>query len=68
MSDFVSVQEMAETANYAAQRAVREELFEMKFAVKTYMDKGLSSEEVPVATQMQDALNAAEGILDKIFS
>ena len=67
-SDFVSVGELTENPPYGAQKAVREELFAMQQRVRAHMDAGLSQDEMAVARSVREAVDAANTILDNLFT
>ena len=64
MSDFISLAEILE--NQQSFTPIKDELFAMKYDVKSYMDKGLSQEDMLVAKELQEAIFVAESILDKL--
>lgn len=47
-------------------RGVREELFNMNHIVKNHMDTGLSADEMATARMVQEAVQAAENIVEKL--
>lgn len=68
MSDFVSVLDLAGGTDYAAQRAVKDEIATMDLSLRRTMDTGLPPEEMKQALAAREAVHAASAILDKIFS
>lgn len=64
----VSIREIMNTSDYAAQRAVREELLAMNVEIKRRMDAGVSPEEFKALQKANEAAQAAERILEKLFS
>lgn len=67
MSDIpVSVMDMLTQKDPEVFKGIREELFNMKQAVKSHMDKGLSVDEMATARMVQEAVQAAENVVDKL--
>ena len=66
MSEFVSLAEIIE--NKSSLTPIKEEIFEMKSSIKKHMDTGLSSDEMKEAKIRQDAVMAAEAIMEKLHN
>ena len=67
MNDFVSVLDMKEHNDTAGARALRDELAELDLALRRDMDTGLTPEEMVLAQASRQAVQAASGILTKLF-
>ncbi len=63
MENFVSLSDLLETNQ--SLNPIKEEVLKMKNELKASMDRGLSSEEMLVAQKGQEAILAAESILEK---
>lgn len=66
MSDFISFSDIVESK--LSFNGVKEELFTIKTGIKSYMDAGLTSDEVPVAKMCQQAILSADNIVEKMFN
>lgn len=67
MTDFISAADAAQRVNYGEQRQIRDEVAEMAVRVRREMDAGLSTEDMKVARAEQEAIAAAQMILEKLF-
>ena len=67
MNDFVSVLDMKEHNDTTGARALRDELAELDLALRRDMDAGLTPEEMVLAQASRQAVQAASGILTKLF-
>lgn len=47
-------------------KGIREELFSMKQAVKNHMDTGLSADDMATARMVQEAVQAAENVVERL--
>ena len=57
---------LAEDPSGYGLKQIREELFEMRQAVKRTMDAGLSADEMAVARQAQEAVDCADGVVGRV--
>lgn len=67
MTDFISAADAAQSANYGEQRQIRDEVAEMAARLRREMDAGLSTDDMKVARAEQEAIAAAQMILEKLF-
>lgn len=67
MSDFISATDAAESASYADQKAIRDEVADMDYRLRRTMDAGLTPDDMKVARSVKEAVDAAQEILSKIF-
>lgn len=66
MSEFVSLAEIIE--NKTSLTPIKDEIFEMKSNIKKHMDTGLTPDEMKDAKIYQDAVIAAENIMEKVHN
>lgn len=62
MSDFISIFDVTETG--ASLTPLKDEVLSMKIALKQEMDKGLTMDEMQLARKKEEAILAAETILE----
>ncbi len=67
MSDFISSADAAQSASYADQKAIRDEVADIQHRIRCAMDAGLTTDEMKLARAAKDAADAASEILEKIF-
>lgn len=64
MSNFISIFDVME--NNGSLTPIKDEIFAMKQKLKQEMDKGLSPEEMQQARKKEEAILAAEAILENL--
>ena len=62
MSEFISIFDTG-VANFSAFKGIREEIYDLEYAINRHMDAGLSSEDMEKARVVQAGAQAADRIL-----
>lgn len=62
MSEFISIFDTG-VANFSAFKGIREEIYDLEYAIKRHMDTGLSPEDMEKARVVQEGAQAADRIL-----
>ncbi len=48
-------------------KALKEELFDMNMTIKSYLDKGVSKDELEIAEGFKEAIAASEKAIDAVY-
>ena len=67
MTQFVSVFDLLESDDATAKKAVRDEIADIQYEIRSAMDQGLSPDEMKTAKALRDAANAASEVLVELF-
>lgn len=67
MTDFISAADAAANASYSDQKALRDEVVDIRARITREMDRGLTPEEMKAAQAEKAAADAAEQILSRLF-